>query len=182
MRFRDVRGVLLRAGWPACGLMVLFSVITLVAAPRSDILTTIEINASPASVWSVLANPDDYPAWNPMIAGLKGSLVKGAVIENIEGYGDDRTIIWPKILVADKDRELRWRGHLWGLPGVFIGEHYFLLRATPHGTLFTQGEHFHGVLLWVFSPRDLVPAFEAMNVALAVRAENASPAVPTEKR
>ena len=173
MRFRDVRGVLSRAGWAACGLMLLFCIVTLVVAPRSDILTTIEINAPPASVWSVLADPDDYPAWNPMIAGLKGPLVRGAVIENIEGYGDDRTIIWPKILVADKDRELRWRGHLWGLPGVFIGEHYFLLRATPRGTLFTQGEHFHGVLLWVFDPRDLVPSFEAMNVALAVRVEKA---------
>ncbi len=182
MRFRAGRGVLSRAGWPACGLMFLFLVTAVVAAPRSDILTTIEINASPASVWSVLADPDDYPAWNPMIAGLKGPLVKGAVIENIEGYGDDRTIIRPRILVADKDRELRWRGQLWGLPGVLIGEHYFLLRLTPRGTLFTQGEHFHGILLWVFDPRVLVPSFDAMNVALAVRAEKAMHPVPTGKR
>lgn len=162
--------------------MSLFLLIAFIAAPQSDILTTIEINAPPASVWSVLADPDDYPAWNPMIAGLNGLLVKGAVIENIEGYGDDRTIIWPRILVADKDRELRWRGHLWGLPGVLIGEHYFLLRATPRGTLFTQGERFHGVLLWVFDPRDLVPSFEAMNVALAVRAEKASHPAKKEER
>ena len=160
-----------RAGWPVSGVLAVLCACALVLAPRSDILTTIEIKAPPASVWSVLTDADDYPSWNPMIAGLKGQLAKGEVIENIEGYGADRTIIWPRVLVADKERELCWRGHLWGVPGLFIGEHYFLLRTTAHGTLFTQGEHFSGVLLWVFDPRELVPAFEAMNVALAARAE-----------
>nr|WP_321985090.1 SRPBCC domain-containing protein [uncultured Lichenicoccus sp.] len=142
----------------------------LVLAPHSDILTTIAVDAPPASVWAVLTDADDFPAWNPMIAGLRGRLEKGAVIENIEGYGADRAIFWPRVLVADQERELRWRGRLWGMPGLFVGEHYFLLRPTAHGTMFTQGEHFSGVLLWLFDPRDLVPAFEAMNVALAARA------------
>ena len=168
---KRLRLALSRAGWPACVVMSLAAVVALVAAPRSDILTTIEIAAPPAAVWSILADGRDYSAWNPMIAGLKGRLVPGAVIENIEGYGDDRTIIWPTVLVADIDRELRWRGHLWDLPGVLVGEHYFLLRATPHGTLFTQGEHFSGILLWVFDPRELVPYFQDMNVALAARVE-----------
>ena len=44
MWFRDVRGVLLEAGGPACGLMFLFLIVTLIAAPQSDILTTIEIS------------------------------------------------------------------------------------------------------------------------------------------
>ena len=77
------------------------------AAPRSDILTTIAIDAPPTAVWSVLTDADAYPVWNPMIAGLRGRLEKGAVIENIEGHGADRTIIWPIVLVADPDRELR---------------------------------------------------------------------------
>ena len=167
---RRIAGVVRRAGWPVSLILALLCAAMLIAAPRSDILTTIEIAAPPSSVWAVLADPDDYPKWNPMIAGLRGRLTRGAVIENIEGYGADRTIIWPTVLVADRDRELRWRGHLWGIPGLFVGEHYFLLRPTPHGTLFTQGEHFHGALLWLFDPRELVPAFEAMNVALAARA------------
>ena len=146
------------------------------AAPRSDILTTIAIDAPPTAVWSVLTDADAYPAWNPMIAGLRGRLEKGAVIENIEGHGADRTIIWPIVLGADPDRELRWRGHLWGVPGLFVGEHYFLLRPAGRGTLFTQGEHFTGALLWLFDPCELVSAFEAMNVALATRSEHPLPA------
>ena len=169
MRRVAIGGFARRAGWPARGILALLCAGLLVLAPRSDILTTIEIDAPPASVWSVLVDPDNYSAWNPMIAGLKGRLAKGEVIENIEGYGADRTVFWPKILVADKERELRWRGRLWGVPGLFVGEHYFLLRPTAHGTLFSQGEHFSGTLLWVFDPQELVPAFEAMNVALAAR-------------
>ena len=166
---RRIGGVVRRAGWPVSLILALLCAAILIAAPRSDILTTIEIAAPPSSVWAVLTDPDDYPAWNPMIAGLRGRLARGEVIEHIEGYGADRTIFWPMVLVADRDRELRWRGHLWGIPGLFIGEHYFLLRPTPHGTLFTQGEHLSGALLWLFDPRELVPAFEAMNVALAAR-------------
>ncbi len=70
--------------------MAVLWIVTLVTAPRSDILTMIEIAAPPHAVWSVFPDPDDDPARNPMIAGLKGRLTKRAVIENIEGYGADR--------------------------------------------------------------------------------------------
>ena len=67
-------------------------------------------------------------------------------------------------------------------PSDDLGEHDFLLRPTASGgTLFSQGEHFSGALLWVFDPRELVPDFEAVNVALAARAERvarAGPAAP----
>ena len=164
-----MRHRLARLGWPACGLATLVCIILGVTAPRSDILTTIAIDAPPAAVWSVLTDTDAYPTWNPMITALEGVLKTGAVVRLVEGSGADRTVIRPTILVAERDRELRWRGRLWGMPGLFMGEHYFLLRPTPRGTLFTQGEHFTGVLLWLFDPRDLVPVFEVMNVALAAR-------------
>ncbi len=165
---RRIGGAVRRAGWPVSLVLALPCAAMLIAAPRSDILTTIEIAAPPSSVWAALTDPDDYPEWNPMIAGLRGRLARGEVIENIEGYGTDRTIIWPTVLVAD--RELRRRGRLRGVPGLFVGGHYFLLRPTAHGTLFAQGEHLGGALLRLFDPRELVPAFEAMNVALAARA------------
>ena len=151
--------------------LTVLCVALLALAPRSDILTTIAIKAPPARVWAVLTDTAAYPQWNPMIAGLKGDLEVGATIENIEGYGAQPVIFWPRVLVVRRNRELRWRGRLWGLPLVFVGEHYFLLQPTPQGTRFTQGEHFSGALLWLFDPRDLVRAFEAMNEALAARAK-----------
>ena len=83
--------------------------------------------------------------------------------------GADRTVFRPLVLVADKDRELRRRGRLWNLPGLFIAEHDFQLPATPRGTSFTQGEHLSGALLWLFDPRTPMSPFEAMNMALAAR-------------
>ncbi len=104
---RRIGVVVRRADWPVSLILALLCAAILIAAPRSDILTTIEIAAPPSSVWAVLTDPDDYPAWNPMIAGLRGRLARGEVIEHIEGYGADRTIFWPTVLVADRDRELR---------------------------------------------------------------------------
>lgn len=179
MRTQSIGGVVRRAGWPVCGVVALLFVLALVEAPRSSILTTIEINAPPASVWSVLTDVDDFSLWNPTIAELKGQLEKGAVIEHVAGYGADRIVFWPRVLVADKERELRWRGHLWDVPGLLTGEHYFLLRPTANGTLFSQGEHLSGLLLWLFDPKELAPAFEAMNVALAARVEQTNHPKPS---
>ncbi|MFM2360786.1 MAG: hypothetical protein RLY16_2779, partial [Bacteroidota bacterium] len=39
-----------------------------------EIKTTIEIHASPARVWEVLTNFDEYPNWNPFIKSLKGEV------------------------------------------------------------------------------------------------------------
>ncbi|TLU70760.1 hypothetical protein [Lichenicoccus roseus] len=80
-----MRGVIQRAGWPACGVIAIACILAVVKAPRSDILTTIGIAVPPATDLSVLTGSDDYPTWHPSIAGLKSRLEKGWVIENIEG-------------------------------------------------------------------------------------------------
>ena len=161
----------MRVAYPVATTIVVLCVVIFGFAPRWDILTTIEIRTPPSRIWAVLTDTRAYPEWNPMIAGLKGKLAAGEVVENIEGYGDDRTIFWPRILVAKQDQELRWLGHLWGIPRLLDGEHYFLLQPTPEGTLLTQGEHFTGVVLWIFDVCRLMRPFEAMNVALKARAE-----------
>ncbi|MFI7337921.1 hypothetical protein ACIBUY_08240 [Streptomyces sp. NPDC050085] len=48
---------------------------------------------------------------------------------------------------ADTGRELRWIGHLF-VPGIFDGEHRFVLTATPSGgTRLEQSERFSGLLI-----------------------------------
>ena len=81
----------------------------------------------------------------------------------------------PKVLRVVPDRELRWLGTLL-IPGLFNGEHYFLLTPAGHkATRFTQGEKFSGILVTPFETRGLLKAtqqgFEAMNAALKARAE-----------
>jgi hypothetical protein len=145
-------------------------------APRQKITTTILIAAPPARVWAVLADLNAYPAWNPEMT-LKGNLVPGATIENIESPGSDQEVFFPTLLAVKPNQELRWLGHLplagrFWLPRVLDAEHYFLLRPTSDGgTSFTQAERFRGVVLWVFDAKRLVPQFNAMNAALKARAE-----------
>lgn len=136
-------------------------------APRAELLTTTEILAVPMRVWSVLVDTGAYPDWNPMIAGLRGRLVAGGRVELILGRGENRMVLWPRILAARPGAELRWRGRLWGIPGLFTAEHYFLLQPTARGTRLIQGERLRGILLWIFDAATLLPQFAATNEALA---------------
>jgi hypothetical protein len=83
----------------------------------------------------------------------------------------------PAVLAVRPERELRWLGHLL-VPGVFDGEHYFLLEPIgSERTRLTQGEKFSGLLVrplgGMLSATEA--GFKAMNAALKEQAERASP-------
>ncbi len=79
----------------------------------------------------------------------------------------------PTILSVRPERELRWLGHLF-VPGIFDGEHYFLLEPIEEQrTRLTQGENFTGLLVALLSSTlsSTKAGFEAMNMALKLQAE-----------
>ena len=39
------------------------------------------IDASPEEVWSVLTDPPDYAAWNPLLVPVSGEFSEGAEVE-----------------------------------------------------------------------------------------------------
>jgi hypothetical protein len=84
----------------------------------------------------------------------------------------------PKVLKAERERELRWLGTL-GPRGLFDGEHSF--RIVPLGEVrvrFLQTERFTGLLvspLMLLIRNSTLRGFEAMNRALKLRAEAAEP-------
>ena len=41
----------------------------------------IEIGANPEAVWSILADFDAYPQWNPFLRSIEGELRKGSLLE-----------------------------------------------------------------------------------------------------
>jgi hypothetical protein len=76
-----------------------------------------------------------------------------------------------KILIVDPNTQLRWLG---SLPGLFSGEHYWILRDRPDGgTDVEQGESFKGVMVPFIKPERLRVDYEAMNAAMKTRAEAA---------
>lgn len=138
--------------------------------------TEIEIDASADRVWQVLADREEYPGWNPFIVRSTGDLVVGKTITNVLKDGDGKeTTFTPELLEADPGKELRWIGKVW-IGGIFDGEHSFTIEDAGQGRVrFVQEEKFRGVAVpfmkgWLESK--IQPQFEAMNRALATRAQD----------
>jgi hypothetical protein len=138
--------------------------------------TEIEINASAEKVWRVLTDFVAYPEWNPFIRRLEGEVSVGARLQvYIQPSGGKGMSFRPTVMVAERNKELRWLGHLW-FPGFFDGEHLFVIEALSEGRVrFVQQERFGGLLVPFLSKmldRDTRRGFEEMNQALKLRSES----------
>lgn len=141
-----------------------------------ELFTEIEINASPESVWRVLVDFNEYPAWNPFIRNIEGALEEGRRLKvRIEPPGGSAMTFKPVVKKVTLNHEIRWLGHLF-IPGLFDGEHRFEIRMTDDTKLrFVQREAFGGLLvpiLWKSLKGATQKGFEAMNAALKQRAES----------
>lgn len=147
---------------------------------RHAISTTIEIDASPQSVWEVLIDLDRFGEWNPFITSASGEVEVGErLVNRIEPPGARAMTFKPTVTVVDEGRVFEWLGRA-GVPGIFDGRHRFELTQTPSGdTQLVHSEIFSGLLVRVLrgSLDDNTKAgFEAMNVALKQRVEASEPA------
>ncbi|MFT6815679.1 MAG: hypothetical protein ACJAZ3_001590 [Sphingobacteriales bacterium] len=130
-----------------------------------QIITNIEINASPSKIWSILSDFDKYPNWNPFVKSVLGKVKTGNKIKvNVQGMDFE-----PTILEFTKDKELRWKGQLL-FKGLFDGEHSFKLVDLKNGsTRFEHSETFKGILVPLFKKKlqtDSKAGFIAMNEEL----------------
>lgn len=137
--------------------------------------TSIHIKAAPEKVWQILTRFGQYPDWNPFIRSLKGEVHTGSRITvRLEPPKASGMTFRPKVLAFEKNKEFRWLGHLL-FPGLFDGEHRFLLKDNGDGTTtFTQSETFRGILVPLFKKMldvNTRQGFELMNAKLKERAE-----------
>jgi hypothetical protein len=137
--------------------------------------TRVLINARPEQVWSTLTDFEAYPDWNPFIVKLKGKPVVGTTLGVHLKLGNKTPQVFkPKVLVAQRGGEFRWRGKLF-VRGLFDGEHYFKLRPLKDGqTELTHGEQFSGLLAGLIMRMihaETVQGFGLMNRALRARVE-----------
>jgi hypothetical protein len=112
--------------------------------------TGIQIDAPARRVWALLTDSARFPDWNPFIMRFK-----------------------PTVLTVHPERELRWKGKLL-IPGIFDGEHYFLLDPIGESrTHLTHGENFSGFLITALSATLSATegGFNAVNVASKQQAE-----------
>ncbi|WP_046866518.1 SRPBCC domain-containing protein [Microvirga massiliensis] len=138
--------------------------------------TSITIAAPPARVWDVLTDFARFPEWNPFVRSIKGDLAAGSRLDvQIAPPGKKGMRFRPMVRAANANQELRWLGSLL-VPGLFDGEHYFVLEPQGNGTTrFVHGERFSGILVGLIMSTGMLDAtrqgFEAMNAALKQRAE-----------
>ncbi len=137
--------------------------------------TEILVNASSQKVWEVLTDFKKYPDWNPFIRSLKGEVKKGNKLQISLQPPDGMAMKFrPRVLAFETAKEFRWLGHLF-FPGLFDGEHFFLLTDHHNGTTtVVQGERFSGILVPLFKKmidKNTRAGFEEMNRALKEQAE-----------
>ncbi|MFC6826934.1 SRPBCC family protein [Halopelagius fulvigenes] len=144
-----------------------------------ELVTTIAIDAAPDRVWEVLTDFECYSEWNPFMR-ITGRANEGARIA-VELYPPEGrgAAFRPTVTASEYGREFRWVGHL-GVPGLFDGEHRFVLEPDADGerTTLTHAETFRGVLSGVLfrAVGDNTEAgFRQMNEALKARAESPAP-------
>src|SRR5688572_24984610 len=140
-----------------------------------ELLTEIEIDASPARVWKVLLDFPAHADWNPFIRSIQGQARVGEELEvRVQPEGGKPMSFRPRVLAAEPEKELRWRGRFL-LPGIFDGEHFFRIEAlAAQRTRFVHGEQFSGMLVplaWGSMENGTRAGFVAMNRALKARAE-----------
>ncbi len=136
--------------------------------------TEIDIEASKDAVWGVLTDFASYPAWNPFLRAVRGSLREGERLEvEIAVNGSAPTKIHPKIILVDDSPQFRWRARF-GVPGLLECEHCLIVEEfRPTRVRFFQRQKWSGAL--VGRSADRIEAFrlgsEAMNAALRSRVD-----------
>ena len=140
--------------------------------------TEIEIDAAPATVWTILTHLAGYPDWNPFITSSKGVVAPGErLVNRLEPTGGKALTFKPTVTEVDEGRAFEWLGKL-GLPGLFDGRHRFELVPHGHGTRLIQTETFTGLLVPLLRKSldtGTIAGFRAMNIALKARAEAVAP-------
>lgn len=141
-----------------------------------EITTSIDIAAPASAVWAILTDFRSYSEWNPFVRLIQGDLQEGAKLQVMLDTPNRNPMTFnPTLIKLTPERELRWLGKLWGIPGLFTGEHRFEIQPVGDNSVrFVQAERFTGLFppfIWNGMADDTRAGFETMNEALKRLAE-----------
>ena len=126
------------------------------------------ISADPQTVFSVLADLERWPSWNPDVRSItvEGPVAAGTVFRWRAGP----TKLTSTLQVVDPPREISWTGTTMRIRAI----HVFRFEATEEGTLARSEESWTGVLprlLTGYSRRTLATGITKVLAALKAEAE-----------
>ena len=113
------------------------------AAPETATGET-QIDADPEIVFSIIAEIDEWPSWNPDVksAKLNGPAQPGATFRWKSGPGS----VVSTLQVVDPPGEIGWTGTTMGIKAI----HVFRFEPNDGGTLARSEESWEGVVARVF--------------------------------
>ena len=132
---------------------------------------TTNIKASPETIWGIITDAPNYPAWEPWADKIEGTIAPGEKLTAYSKLSPGRGFA-ARVTEFVPGRKMTWTG---GMPlGLFKGVRTFTLDPKEDGsTDFTLREEFSGPLLALFggSIPDMTKAFEDFVAGLKARAE-----------
>ncbi len=141
--------------------------------------TFLTIPAPPEKVWAVLSDMDSWHEWNPLMISGKGKPAVGMktpMVAKVPNSETGKLKVTAVILEAEPNKSLAWTSDS-SLAFLFNGRHYFRLSPEGAGTRLEHGEDFSGLLPTIWGKKGIdkfVPAYEALNHALAARVAQTS--------
>ncbi|MEL6592809.1 MAG: SRPBCC domain-containing protein [Bacteroidota bacterium] len=150
------------------GLLVIL--IILVFTGRKSVHHEINIDAKPASVWTVLSSLDQYQDWNPVMLPLEGKLEEGSqIVYQFTQDAENIIKISAQVQSISPQERLNQKG---GLPLVISFDHEYLLSPQNGGTKVTIHEEYRGIYVNFWNPDPVEKAYQRLNEALKQRVES----------
>ena len=110
---------------------------------------SIEIMATPATIWSLLTNAEQFPQWNSTVISIEGSIEEGNKIKLKSTLDPSRTF---KLKVKEmlKEEKMIW--------GDAMGKRTYTLSPSGKGVLFSMTEKIGGPIFPLFANK--IPSFD----------------------
>lgn len=132
---------------------------------------TVNIKASPDTIWQVLINGDNYPDWDPGMDRVDGTIALGESVKFFTKMSPDRAFP-AKVTTFEPGQKMVLTG---GMPlGLFKSERTHSLTPNADGSVnFETQEIFSGLLLPLFGNNipDLTEVFENFAAGLKMQSE-----------
>jgi hypothetical protein len=132
---------------------------------------TSNIKASKETIWKILTDAPNYPAWDPGVIRIEGRIAPGERLTAYSTINPNRAFP-AKVTEFVPGQKMTWTG---GMPlGLFKGVRTFTLVPKDDGSIdFTLREDYSGLLLPMIgrSIPDLTRSFQDFVAGLKARAE-----------
>lgn len=115
-----------------------------------ETFVSVDIQADPKTVWSLLTDAGNYPKWNSTILSIDGKIALGEKIQ-LKSQLDPKRVFKLSVKEVEPEKRLVW--------GDAMGKREYRLTPNPNGqTNFSMTEKIGGPLFPLFAK--MIPSFD----------------------